>query len=104
MTAIENVELPMILKGKLSPAERKSVAKGIKNKKINNINFFLASLEKVGMWHRLNQFPNKLSGGEQQRVTIARALGILNHLYFLIVSFFIYSFFISQCTRTSTFG
>lgn len=31
-------------------------------------------LESVGMSHRLKHFPNQLSGGEQQRVTIARAL------------------------------
>lgn len=31
-------------------------------------------LQKVGLSHRLNHFPNQLSGGEQQRVTIARAL------------------------------
>lgn len=36
--------------------------------------FYPESLESVGLGHRLNQFPNKLSGGEQQRVTIARAL------------------------------
>ena len=31
-------------------------------------------LESVGMGHRLKHYPNQLSGGEQQRVTIARAL------------------------------
>jgi ABC-type lipoprotein export system ATPase subunit len=31
-------------------------------------------LEKVGMSHRVGYFPNKLSGGEQQRVAIVRAL------------------------------
>lgn len=32
------------------------------------------ALEKVGLGHRLNNFPAQLSGGEQQRVAIARAL------------------------------
>lgn len=31
-------------------------------------------LQKVGLGHRLNNFPSQLSGGEQQRVAIARAL------------------------------
>ena len=31
-------------------------------------------LKKVGLGHRLNHSPSKLSGGEQQRVCIARAL------------------------------
>jgi putative ABC transport system ATP-binding protein len=31
-------------------------------------------LNSVGMSHRLKHYPNQLSGGEQQRVTIARAL------------------------------
>ncbi len=31
-------------------------------------------LEQVGLRHRLNNFPNQLSGGEMQRVSIARAL------------------------------
>lgn len=31
-------------------------------------------LEKVGLAHRRNNFPNQLSGGEMQRVSIARAL------------------------------
>jgi putative ABC transport system ATP-binding protein len=31
-------------------------------------------LEQVGLGHRLDHMPNMLSGGEQQRVTIARAL------------------------------
>ncbi len=34
------------------------------------------ALEKVGLWHRINNKPNELSGGEQQRVSIARALVI----------------------------
>ena len=32
------------------------------------------ALEKVGLSHRINNFPSQLSGGEQQRVAIARAL------------------------------
>ena len=32
------------------------------------------TLEKVGLGHRLGNFPSQLSGGEQQRVAIARAL------------------------------
>jgi len=60
LTAVENVELPMILEGKLSRSEARRRA----------INL----LEKVGLKERINHFPNQLSGGEQQRVTIARAL------------------------------
>ncbi|KAJ3016957.1 ABC transporter AbcH.1 [Thoreauomyces humboldtii] len=60
MTALENVELPMVLKGSLTASERRARAVG--------------SLRRVGLEHRLNHFPSKLSGGEQQRVTIARAI------------------------------
>src|SRR5699024_6104265 len=31
-------------------------------------------MEKVGLQHRLDNFPSQLSGGEQQRVSIARAI------------------------------
>ncbi|CAD8078861.1 unnamed protein product [Paramecium sonneborni] len=60
LTALENVELPMILKGTLSKAEIRNNA--------------MQLLEQVGLSGRLNHYPNQLSGGEQQRVTIARAL------------------------------
>ncbi|EKE37660.1 hypothetical protein ENUP19_0347G0037 [Entamoeba nuttalli] len=60
MTAIENVELPMVLLGKLSAKERKERA--------------IKLLKKVGMEKRMNHKPSQMSGGEQQRVTIARAL------------------------------
>jgi len=60
LTALENVELPMQLKGGLSRSQIKERAKEL--------------LDKVGLGERLNHFPKQLSGGEQQRVTIARAL------------------------------
>lgn len=34
------------------------------------------ALEKVGLWHRIHNRPNELSWGEQQRVSIARAIAI----------------------------
>eukprot|EP01091_Cochliopodium_minus_P002182 TRINITY_DN12067_c0_g1_i1.p1 TRINITY_DN12067_c0_g1~~TRINITY_DN12067_c0_g1_i1.p1 ORF type:complete len:413 (+),score=140.07 TRINITY_DN12067_c0_g1_i1:32-1240(+) len=60
LTALENVEMPMILAGNLSATERKKRA--------------ISLLRKVGLAERLNHYPSQLSGGEQQRVTIARAL------------------------------
>lgn len=59
LTARENVELPMLLSG-ISPKQRKQHA--------------LYLLELVGLSHRLSHTPQKLSGGEQQRVAIAVAL------------------------------
>eukprot|EP01080_Neovahlkampfia_damariscottae_P009797 gene9797-2122_t len=60
MSAFENVELPMTLLGKLGRAERKKEAKRL--------------LGLVGLEDRMAHLPSELSGGEQQRVTIARAL------------------------------
>lgn len=60
LTAVENVELPMTLKAELPKAAIRARA--------------LELLERVGLRDRVNHFPNQLSGGEQQRVTIARAL------------------------------
>ena len=58
LTAQENVEAPLYVgKHKGRPADR---AKAI--------------LELVGLGHRLRNRPNQLSGGEQQRVAVARAL------------------------------
>ncbi|CAI2359694.1 unnamed protein product [Moneuplotes crassus] len=60
LSATENVELPMQLKGGMSRSKIHKRAKDL--------------LTKVGLGDRLDHFPNQLSGGEQQRVTIARAL------------------------------
>lgn len=58
-TVFENVSfLPRILGADLSTQKR--LAKN--------------ALERVGLGHHLNAFPLQLSGGEQQRVSIARAL------------------------------
>lgn len=58
-TASENVELPLLLAG-VAPSEARRKAE--------------ETLERVGLGPRRNHRPNELSGGEQQRVTIARAL------------------------------
>ena len=58
-TATENVELPLLLAG-TAPKEARRAA--------------VETLERVDLGHRLNHRPTELSGGEQQRVTIARAL------------------------------
>jgi putative ABC transport system ATP-binding protein len=60
MSAFENVELPMTILGKLSKNER--------YKRTVHL------LKLVGLQDRMNHLPSELSGGEQQRVTIARAL------------------------------
>lgn len=56
LTALENVMVPMELRGE----------KNIKN-------FALELLEKVGLADRADHYPVQLSGGEQQRVSLARA-------------------------------
>ena len=56
LTALENVMLPLELRG---DADAESPAKAI--------------LEKVGLGARLGHYPRQLSGGEQQRVAVARA-------------------------------
>ncbi len=58
-TAHENVMIPAIIAGT--------------NKKTAQ-DKALKLLEKVGMLHRINHKPSELSGGEQQRIAIARAL------------------------------
>ena len=58
-TALQNVELPLILGG-VSRAERRERA--------------LESLRRVGLEKRVKHRPYQLSGGEQQRVAVARAI------------------------------
>ena len=58
-TALENVIIPAIIKG-----EKKSIS----IKKAKDL------LETLGLSNVINQFPSQLSGGEQQRVAVARAL------------------------------
>lgn len=60
MTAVENIILPMLINKTIEKKSRKSLA--------------LHLLEKVKLIDRANHFPYELSGGEQQRVCIARAL------------------------------
>jgi putative ABC transport system ATP-binding protein len=59
LSVLENVELPLMLQRR--PAkEARSVA--------------LLALERVGLSHRVDHRPGELSGGEQQRAAVARAL------------------------------
>ena len=59
LTALENVMLPMIFQG-VSPEKRIEKAKQL--------------LESVNLGNRLNHRPTEMSGGEQQRIAIARSL------------------------------
>ena len=58
-SALDNVRLPMIYAGVPEKEQMKRAKK---------------ALESVGLGHRLNNLSNELSGGEQQRVAVARAL------------------------------
>jgi len=59
LTAERNVELPLLLTHLNKAERRKHVA---------------TALAMVGLSHRANHYPRTLSGGEQQRVGIARAI------------------------------
>lgn len=58
LTAVENVMIPLLMKG-LSKGEARKVS--------------VDMLERIGLSHRVDNKPSQLSGGEQQRVSIARA-------------------------------
>jgi ABC-type lipoprotein export system ATPase subunit len=59
LTCLENVMLPLELSGAFLHEAREAA---------------LVQLQKVGLEQRLNHFPFQLSGGEQQRAALARAL------------------------------
>jgi putative ABC transport system ATP-binding protein len=59
LSAVENVEIPMLLLGEGSKQARARA---------------LETLEQVGLAARADHKPEQLSGGEQQRVAVARAL------------------------------
>lgn len=58
-TALENICIPAMMSGK-TMAEAKKLA--------------IPLLDRLGLSHRSEHKPNELSGGEQQRVAVARAL------------------------------
>ncbi len=58
LTALENVEAPLYI----HPQRRRARSMAVN------------MLEQVGLGERMGHFPHKLSGGEQQRVAMARAL------------------------------
>jgi putative ABC transport system ATP-binding protein len=59
LTAIENVELPLLLTN-LPASDRRKRAE--------------TALKLVGLGERMGHYPRQLSGGQEQRVTIARAI------------------------------
>jgi putative ABC transport system ATP-binding protein len=59
LSAVENAEIPLLLQGVGAKQARRRA---------------LEMLETLGLAHRANHRPDQLSGGEQQRVAVARAL------------------------------
>lgn len=64
LTALENVMLPLELLGRSARGEAE------------------AMLQRVGLEHRLSHYPSTLSGGEQQRVSLARAFVVQPDILF----------------------
>lgn len=60
LTALENVLVPLLMQG----LDRRRAEERARR-----------ALERIGLGDRLGNLPSKLSGGEQQRVSIARAIG-----------------------------
>jgi ABC-type lipoprotein export system ATPase subunit len=56
LTAMENVQVPLIWRDETAPQRARQL------------------LERVGLGHRLTHRPDEMSGGEMQRVAVARAL------------------------------
>ncbi len=61
-----------MLMPELTALENASLATAISGKEATDR--VLSLMDRVGLSHRLNHLPNELSGGEQQRVAIVRAL------------------------------
>lgn len=59
LTAVENISVPLLMLG-MSKEEAFQKAE--------------ASLKRIGLGDRLHNLPSQLSGGEQQRVSVARAI------------------------------
>jgi putative ABC transport system ATP-binding protein len=59
LTALENVALPLLMQGHAKPRAYREAEK---------------ALERAGLGHRFHNLPSQLSGGEQQRTAIVRAI------------------------------